>query len=217
MRKNDIARLACAVLTTATVVAATATTAGAAPQITAPSTNPYVVQSAGAGKLAPFTVTATGFRPGQQVFIEQCDGLAITDPHWTPSIDCDAGTSPAPVFTPPSGTVVFDKDSANHRFTPVLGLTPQSQFVCFEASKTPGVPGFNTCKVRISSNNAQPTTDQVFLDMAPVGYHAPKPASSSSSSSTTIVLVVVGALVVVILGAGVALRTRRRPASVRAR
>src|SRR5258708_31324677 len=138
--KSELSRTACAVLLVAIFVALDATTATATPRIVEPNASTYTVQPAAAGKLAPFTITVDGFRPGQQGFVEQCDGVAVTDPHWTPSVDCDAGTSPAPVFTPASGTVVFDKVNLNHRFTPVKGLSPQGSFLCFGSSKRAGLP-----------------------------------------------------------------------------
>ena len=208
MTKTHPSKIACAPFLALAFVIAAAVAAGAAPQIVAPGSGTYTVQTDANGKLAPIAVTVKGYTPGQQVYIEQCDGLAITDPHWTPAIDCDVGTSPAPVFTPPSGTVVFDPANVNHRFTPVKGLSPQGNFACFATtSGKPGVPAFPTCKVRISTDNSQATTDQVFFDLAPPGTHA---SSSSSSSTLTIVLVIAGAVVLVLLGGLFVVRRRPR-------
>lgn len=214
MIKRELSKTAGAVLLAATFFTVGAGTATATPRIVEPSASPYIVQPAAAGKLAPFTITVDGFRPGQQVYVEQCDGVAITDPHWTPSVDCDSGTSPAPVFTPASGTVVFDKANLNHRFTPVKGLSPQGDFVCFGSSTLAGVPAYPTCKVRVSTNNGQSTTDQVFVELVPVGYRpSTSPTSSASSSSTTAALVGVGVVVIAAIAAVIVLRLRRRARS----
>src|SRR4051812_18679409 len=127
--KDELTKIACAVVLAAAYVGVGSGIAGATPQITEPSANPYTVQPADGGKLAPFTISVGGFAPGQQVFVEQCDGVAVTDPHWSASVDCDPGTAPAPVFVPASGIAVFDKDNLNHRFTPVQGTSPQGFFV----------------------------------------------------------------------------------------
>ena len=71
--------------------------AAASPKIVEPSKSPYTLQLDSAGKLQPFTIRASGFQSGQQVYVEQCDGVAITDPHWTPAVDCDIGTAGAGV------------------------------------------------------------------------------------------------------------------------
>ena len=158
--------------------------------------------------------SASGFQPGQQVFVEQCDGNALTTPNWTPNIDCDVGTSPAPVFTPPSGVVVFDASDLNHRFTPVKGLSPEGNFACFTDISPKGVPHFDSCKVRISTNNTQATKDQIFIDIVLAGHGgastaAASTSSSSSGSSSAVVFVVIGVVVVVLLGGAFALRSRR--------
>ena len=66
-----------------------------------PSSTPYQAQYKDAAHpeqgLAAFTVIATGFTPGQQVFVEECDGNATTVANWDPAINCDSGSSPAPV------------------------------------------------------------------------------------------------------------------------
>lgn len=202
------------VLLVATGVAA----AGASPKIVEPSANPVVVQPAAGGKLQPFTIRVSGFQPGEQVYIEQCDGVAITDPHWTPTVDCDIGTSPAPVFTPSSGIVVFGKDDLNHRLVPFRGSSPQGEFSCFGATAQKGNPNFGTCKIRISTNNTQPTKDQLFLELVLAGHAGSSGSSSgsgsgSSSSGATIALIVVGVAVVLLLVGFATFRSRRRRAA----
>ena len=71
-------RLLCAALVVATSVAGLyvgMNPASAATSITAPTGNPYVVPGNAGGDPIPFTVTASGFAAGSNVFIEQCDGV----------------------------------------------------------------------------------------------------------------------------------------------
>ena len=186
--------------------------AAASPKIVEPSKSPYTLQLDSAGKLQPFTIRASGYQSGQQVYVEQCDGIAITDPHWSPAVDCDIGTSPAPVFAPASGIVEFPKDDLNHRFTPVMGLSPQGDFACFTTAAANGVPHFDTCKVRISTNNTQATKDQLFVELVLPG-HAGAKASSSSSGLSPIAIAAIGVLIAVVVAVATAigLRARRGP------
>jgi hypothetical protein len=193
-------------------VVSAGTAAAAAPKIVKPSESPFIVQAAAGGKLQPFTIRASGFQPGQQVYVEQCDGIAITDPHWTPAVDCDIGTSPAPVFAPASGVVEFAKVDLNHRFTPIMGLSPQGGFACFTTTAPKGIPHFDTCKLRISTNNTQPTKDQLFLELVLPG-HAVAQASSSSSGTSPIVFVAIGVLVAAVVAVATVIGLRARRAS----
>jgi hypothetical protein len=194
------------------LVVSGAAPAAASPKIVEPGASPFTVQPAAGGKLQPFTIRASGFQPGQQVYVEQCDGVAITDPHWTPDVDCDIATSPAPVFTPASGTVVFSATDLNHRFTPVQGLSPQGDFACFTATSPTGIPHFDTCKVRISTNNTQATTDQLFIGLSLSGHGGSTKSKSSSGSSSAGILVAVGVVIAALLLAAVFMLRRRRAA-----
>ena len=134
-----------------------------------PAPTPYQAQyvnvaSPGLG-LAPFTVVATGYVPGQQIFVEQCDGNAPTVPNWDPTINCDSASSPSPVPADSTGTVFFNASSPTHHFTPFKGASPQANFNCNGLDDPPlagsnSLPDFNNCQVRVSSNNAASTNDQ---------------------------------------------------------
>ena len=139
-----------------------------------PNTTPFQAQYVDVAHpnlgLQAFTVIATGFTPGQQVFVEQCDGNAPSVPNWDPAINCDSGTSGAPVIADATGTAFFNASSFNHRFIPFKGASPQRNFNCNGLDDPPlfgsnGLPDFNNCQVRVSSNNADITNDQQFFGL----------------------------------------------------
>ena len=66
-------------------------------------------------------VAGSGFGPGALVYIEQCDGTAPTAVGWSPTANCDLGSSNAPVLADANGRVVFQPDDANHAFAPFEG------------------------------------------------------------------------------------------------
>jgi hypothetical protein len=134
------------------------------------------------GTLAPVAVVASGFKPGAQVYAEQCNGVAPTTPLWSPTIDCDLGTSPSPVTADAQGRAVFSLTDPNHFFRPVDGESPSRLFNCVgpgEKAPADQLKTFPNCQVRVSTNNATVTLDQVFIPMAipPPGTHAPSAAS----------------------------------------
>jgi hypothetical protein len=136
--------------------------------ITQPSASPMVVPANGAGAPYAFTAEASGFEPGANVFIEQCDGTNTSDVFWDPTINCDLGSSPAPAVADASGKVSFSSTDVNHRFTPFKGSSPQGLFDCLAAGQAAtgsGLPSFTNCQVRISTNNAASTSDQVFIPL----------------------------------------------------
>ena len=161
----------------ATVAAFTLMALSGAParaDILQPLTTPYQAQFVNPANpalgLAPLTIVASGFTPGAQVFIEQCDGNAPTVPNWDPTINCDSGTSPAPVIADSSGVAYFDAGSANHKFVPFKGESPQGDFNCIGLSDPPlaptdSVPDFDDCQVRVSSSNTMSTDDQQFFGL----------------------------------------------------
>ena len=85
-----------------------ALTATAAPAFaatkTGPSGSPFVVPADASGNPEPIQVQASGFVPDQSVFIEQCDGTPSTTVGWDATLNCDLGSSPAPVALTPAGT-----------------------------------------------------------------------------------------------------------------
>lgn len=152
-----------------------ASVAGAAQLQQPANASPYHVALDAGSHPAPFTIAVAGFAAGQQVFVEQCDGTSPSTPNWDPTINCDPGSSPAPVVADADGRAVFIADSANHRFTPFVGRSPQDEFSCT-----------TTCQVRVSSNNAASTTDQVMFSIAlPAGATPPPVAGVTTSTVAT--------------------------------
>ncbi len=149
--------------------------AGAA-TITAPTGNPYVVPGS-AGVPQAFTVSASGFAPNTNVYVEQCDGVSPSATGWSPTINCDNLTSPAPVISTAGGVATFDKDDLNHSFQAFRGVGPGELFNCLsltDPEPSNGVESYRNCKVRVSTNNAGVTGDQVFLNIQlPDGGAAP--------------------------------------------
>jgi hypothetical protein len=189
------------------------TASGAAStSITEPSGHTYHVEFDAGGKPLPVTVVATGFPPGRQVFLEQCNGRAPGEPRWSPTLDCDSGNAPAPAIADLGGTARFSKDDPNRVFAPVLGASPSRLFNCIAPHATPpgnGLTSYTTCQLRVSTNNAQQTDDQVFrsIDFGPGG--------SGGGSGAAVAVGVIGALIVLggVIGTVFWLR-RRRPAGV---
>jgi hypothetical protein len=151
--------------------------------ITVPSGPPRVDAN------APLTVVATGFRPSENVYIEQCDGVPPSALRWSPTLDCDNGSSPPAVIADAQGTATFSGDDLSRAFRPFEGESPSSLFNCMSAGKRPPnnqLATFTNCKVRVSSNNASATGDQVFLPIVLTGHSVPSGSSSVPSSTTTL-------------------------------
>lgn len=170
--KARVRRFIVAAIAAFTVVAMTAIPGAA--EILQPNTTPYQAQfqdpSHPEHGLAAFTVIVSGFTPGQQVFVEECDGNAPSVPNWDPAINCDSGSSPAPVVADSSGVAYFDSGSANHKFVPFKGVSPQGNFNCLgpddpSLTGSNGFPDFRNCQVRVSSNNGDTTTDQQMFGL----------------------------------------------------
>ncbi len=145
-----------------------AASSASASTITSPSGSPFAVPGDAGGNPQPFTISATGFTAGANVFVEQCDGTPSTAVGWDPTINCDLGASPAPNLADANGNVTFLASDSNHAFHPFKGASPQGIFNCLapaQASPNNGLPDFTNCQVRVSSNNTVGTSDQVFLTM----------------------------------------------------
>jgi hypothetical protein len=143
--------------------------AGAATSITTPTGSPFVVPGDSGGNPVSFTVSATGFTPTTNVYLEQCDGVSPTSLGWDPTTNCDLGSSPAPVVADGAGSASFSSADANHAFHPFKGASPQGLFNCLspnDPSPNNGLPDHRNCQIRVSSNNAASTSDQVFLSIA---------------------------------------------------
>jgi hypothetical protein len=178
--------------------------AGAATSVTEPAGNPIHVAVDARGVPVPFTVVATGFKPGTLVYVEQCDGRPTTAPNWLPTRDCDIGTSPASVIVDPAGRVQFTEGDRNHGFHPFLGTGPETLFSCLRVNAAVSskslVPEYRNCQIRVSTSNYQATDDQV---MVPIAFGSAAGSSSSGPSPLVIALlvavVVAGAVLVFVL------------------
>jgi hypothetical protein len=194
-----------------------AAVADAAPSITEPSGNPFVVKLDAQGRPVQFTVVAKGLTPGSLVYVEQCNGRPPTAPNWLPTRDCDIGSSPAAAIVDPTGTARFPAGDLNHGFPVFVGLGPEGLFHCVADGVKPkddGLPVYTTCQIRVSSNNNVTTTDQTFLPIAFEGAHASAATDAkadSGSSAAMILAVTAGAIVVIAIL--VAFARRRRSAS----
>lgn len=146
---------------------AIAPSAGAA-TVTSPTGNPFIVPGNASGQPQAFTVSASGYVADDQVFIEQCDGVAPTTVGWDPTQNCDLGSSPAAAVAAAGGTVTFLSTDPNHAFKPFKGASPQGLFNCLgpsDPSPNNGLPDFTNCKLRVSTNNSIGTSDQAFLNL----------------------------------------------------
>jgi hypothetical protein len=105
------------------------------------------------------------------------------------------------------GVARFDVSNPNQRVLLSVGQSPESIFNCLRPGTKAapnGLRSFATCQLRVSTNNAQSTTDQVFL---PIVFGAP---NSSGSSSGWKIAVAAGGLVLLLIVAVMLVLTRRR-------
>jgi hypothetical protein len=184
----------------------------AATRVVEPTASPYHVAMDANGAPIPFTVAASGFQPDANVFAEQCDGRVPSDPNWSPTRDCDAGSAPGPVSADTSGTARFDAANPNRRILFFVGASPEGIFNCVPQGApepTNQLRNFSNCQIRVSTNNAQSTADQVFL---PIVFGGSATTSSSGSSKVGLVLGVVGAVVIAAAGLFAFTRVRARRA-----
>ena len=150
------------------LVAALAYAAGAATGVTKPAPLTFKVPGDGSGVPQSVTVTASGYTPGSLVYIEQCDGVDPTSSSWNVTIDCDLGSSPAPVIVDGTGTATFPANDPNFGFTAFKGGSPQDEFNCLAAnqpSPANGLPDFRNCQIRLATSNTVVTADQVFFTL----------------------------------------------------
>ncbi len=149
-------------------VAAFAYSAYAATGVSNPAPLTFNVPGDANGVPQSVTVSASGFTPGSQVFIEQCDGVDPTSLQWNVVLDCDLGSSTSPAIADSTGTATFPANDPNLGFTAFKGDSPQDEFNCLspkQLSPANGLPDFRNCKIRVSTNNTVPTGDQVFFNI----------------------------------------------------
>ena len=166
--------------------------------IDAPGDDPIVVSASASGAPGAVTVKVSGFEPNTNVFVEQCSGEPESSDGWTPTRSCDAGTSPAAAIVDADGHATFDASDPNHAFTPVVGPSPQGLFNCIPAGAAKpdnGVDSFTNCRIRVSTNNLRPTSDQVFRAIELPGSEAA--SGSGSNVGAFVVAFAVAALIVI--------------------
>jgi len=209
MRTTTVHRWCCAALTVL-IVFGMAAVAGAETKIVEPTDRPYHVKLDAKGNPVPFTVVASGFTPNANVFIIQCDGRAASEPFWSPGRDCDAGTAPGPVTADAHGVARFDAANPNQRVLLSVGQSPESVFNCMPPGTKPPsnqLRTFTTCQLRVSTNNAQATQDQVFFPIVFGGS-----SSGGSSDGWKVAVIVCGAVILLTVGVVLLLVRRRNPA-----
>ena len=196
---NRARRVSAAVVAVVAFVLTSSSAVGAT-KIEQPSQSPYAVALDANGKPQSFTIAASGFPAGHLVFIEQCDGRQPTEDKWSPALDCDVGNAPAPVLVDANGVATFDAADVNHAFQPVRGESPSQLFNCLapnEKAPKNGLASYETCQVRISTNNTTITGDQAFL---PITFGNAE--GDASGSSTVLAPVLVGAALLVLIAGG---------------
>lgn len=173
------------------VVAALGASPAFAVTITEPSGNNVQVTLDAQKYAAPFTVTAAGFEPYENVFIEQCNGRPPAAADWTPTLDCDLGSAPAAAVADAGGKVTFAATDPNHAPFLFVGPSPQELFNCLSPKGTSpgnGSEDYRNCQIRVSTSNAAATDDQVFLAMtlpegARTGTRKPPEAIASAANA----------------------------------
>ncbi len=186
MRRPNVSRRTVVALLGSLFLLATAGAAFAT-QITQPATSPFAVPgdvSAAIGNPLAVDVVATGFVSGQNVFIEQCDGVDPSSPSWSVAVDCDFGFSPSPAIADGMGNASFTGDGNNFQAFK-LAQEAQNKFNCIgpdDPTPANGKPTFTTCRIRVSSNNSAATGDQSFLLITLPDL----PTDFTSTTSTTV-------------------------------
>jgi hypothetical protein len=158
--------------------------------ITQPVGNPFTVPDDGAGNPVPFTIVATGFTQFQQVFVQECDGVPPTAPHYSATDHCDLASGNSPAVADAAGTATFAADDANHRLNVFKGESPQSLFNCLGPDDPPmtqvnSLPDFHDCQVRVSAGTPGDTAAQAYFSIVLPDSPGDTTTSSSSTTSTS--------------------------------
>ena len=122
-----------------------------------PSAVPFVVPGDSAGNPTASTVTASGFTPGAQVFVEQCDGVDPSTFGWSPTADCDLGTSPSPATAEQYGHGDVRVDQRELRVHAVQGSEP-AVVVQLLVGERPGAQQRVAQLPQLHSCGSRPTT-----------------------------------------------------------
>jgi hypothetical protein len=137
-----------------------------AAQIVQPAGSRIVAALDASGVPVAVTVVANGFAAGSLVYVEQCDGVAVTTASWSPTVHCDLGSSPSPAIVDVHGVATFTSTDRNRAFRPFIGESPQSLFNCLapgQRAPANSLPNFSNCKLRVSTSNTAVTADQTFV------------------------------------------------------
>ena len=188
MRVRRIVRRVSLVAALAALPLALVAGPASATSIVDPSGSPVTVPATASGDPLPFTIRASGFPPGANVFVEQCDATSPKAVGWDPTLDCDLGSSPAAATADAGGVAQFDAADPNHAFHPFVGASPQGLFNCLAPtgpSPANGLVDSRACQVRVSTNNTVATADQVFVVLRlPNGSAADAGAASSGTAGS---------------------------------
>jgi hypothetical protein len=190
-----------------------ASAGGAATRIVEPSA-PFTVLYDASGNTQAVTIRASGFKPGDQVVIVQCNGVPATDVAWRPTFDCDSATATAAATADDHGDVSFPAGDVNFGLRIVKGPSPQRLFNCLapgDPEPNNGVKSYTTCQVRVTTDVVHPSNDQAFMSFQFKGNTGG--TSSSSDSNTGVIVIIVVIAAVVIVGGAMFITMRRRRAA----
>ena len=62
------------------------------------------------GQPVPVRISGSGFTPGTLIYAEQCDGTDPTGVGWSPTSNCDLGSSPSPSIADGNGKVTSPRN-----------------------------------------------------------------------------------------------------------
>jgi hypothetical protein len=151
--------------------------------LTKPVVQPFVaVQGDGSGRPLTFDISGDNFPVNASIFAEICDGTpdSTTVPAWSPTTNCDLGSSGAPISTDGTGHFDILASDSSHHVRVFNGPSPQGLFDCVApsdpAANTPGftngittddngLPIWTNCQLRVSTNNENFTADQALATL----------------------------------------------------
>jgi hypothetical protein len=114
-------------------IAAFASTPASAAIIQPSSAHSVNVSLNAKGDPVPFTLEASGYQPGEPVYVEVCDGEPEGVGLWSPTSDCDETTSGAAVQAGSNGDVIFPVGGQSEVLL-FRGASPDQRFNCLAAA-----------------------------------------------------------------------------------
>src|SRR5262249_57105084 len=134
----------------------------------------------------PFTIQATGYGDGDNVYVEQCNGVDPSSVSWSAIADCDSMTAAGPAIAAvDTGDVSFPANDPVLGFHPFKDASPQGEFNCLspnEPSPDNGLLDYRDCMIRVTTNLTSATPDQAFLTIT-----LPEPGRTSTTLPPTTV------------------------------